>query len=130
MSASWVNQYSCPEWFLRDIKSNFVGSGIQTHPWSDTLPLVLFLHFNLQNSNKLKRRRTIYKMKLGWLIWTVDRQKYTQVRLKTGGGCRDVEFVGEADSDIVLDKAKQLFFPNGNSIRVPHCQVKIRQKIK
>ena len=65
----------------------------------------------MQYSKHAKRPKLNYKIKLGWLLKTED--KYNQVREKTGGGPRESEFPGDANYDFLLQKAKDLFFPNG-----------------
>ena len=51
------------------------------------------------------------KVKLGWLFWNCD--KYTQIRQKTGGGVHDIDVTPESTNKELLDKAKELFFPDG-----------------
>ncbi|XP_033746466.1 E3 ubiquitin-protein ligase RNF8-like [Pecten maximus] len=65
----------------------------------------------------MKRLRSSYTVNLGWLLKEFGSEKYTQMKIASGGGTRVVEFPGDADYETVVRKGKELFFPNGLSLK-------------
>lgn len=57
-----------------------------------------------------------YKINLGWRLWNVLDGKYAQVKLKTGGGSRELELPGETEYKSLLQTAKVLFFSNNGNL--------------
>ncbi|XP_069110255.1 uncharacterized protein [Argopecten irradians] len=55
------------------------------------------------------------KINIGWMAFHNNR--YTQVRAMSGGGTRTVDFPLTADYNSIMEKAKELFFPNAFSTK-------------
>jgi len=61
-----------------------------------------------------KKKKINTKVNLGWLCYENLTQRYAQVKLRTGGGTRTVEFPTTASYDEIIEKARELFFPACN----------------
>lgn len=68
----------------------------------------------LQQTRKVKNTRMI---EIGWLCMSKTEKRYKQVRARNGGGTRRVTIDKNSKCSEVLDMAKELFFPNGKSVR-------------
>lgn len=55
------------------------------------------------------------KVSLGWNHYSLDRERYVNVRLSNGGGSREVSLQSDATKEKVMNVAKNLFFPQGAS---------------
>ncbi|XP_048749259.1 uncharacterized protein LOC125661328 isoform X1 [Ostrea edulis] len=85
----------------------------------------LILHVLDFDVNKLSRLagwkpatrkvKTSMKISIGWLHFDIERNKYIQVKLKTGGGSRTVDMPVESSYKEMLEKAINIFFPAGKS---------------
>lgn len=54
-----------------------------------------------------------YKINIGWFVWNGAERKYVQVKLRTGGGSRELDIPGETNYTSLLEMGKDLFFPYG-----------------
>ncbi|CAH1106724.1 unnamed protein product [Psylliodes chrysocephalus] len=72
-----------------------------------------------------KREKNKRKIEVGWHNWNEGEHKYKQVRMNTGGGTRRILLPKMAKRDEILEKAKNLFFPNGKSSRGNLSEFKI-----
>lgn len=63
-----------------------------------------------------KKAKTSMKINIGWLHFDQSRNKYQQVKLKTGGGSRTVEMCISSSYKEILEKAIDIFFPAGKQI--------------
>lgn len=63
-----------------------------------------------------KKAKTSMKINIGWLRFDQSRNKYQQVKLKTGGGSRTVEMCISSSYKEILEKTIDIFFPAGKHI--------------
>lgn len=55
------------------------------------------------------------KLMIGWMNFSSKQQRFVTVRLSSGGGVRQLDVPGNATKSYLINKAKELFFPNGVS---------------
>lgn len=74
------------------------------------------------------QRKKQRKLFLGWLHRSHEQSRYKQVRMKDGGGVREITY--DDDEEITVDllkaKASQLFFPKGVSKYGSLSEMKLR----
>ncbi|KAJ8047916.1 hypothetical protein HOLleu_00033 [Holothuria leucospilota] len=68
------------------------------------------------NMNQNAARQT-RKIEIGWIDYNHSKKEYKQVRTKGGGGVRKVSVNKNAKNIDIIREAKNLFFPNGTSLR-------------
>ena len=51
----------------------------------------------------------------GWLHFSEDKGRYLAVRQSTGGGTRSISLPGTSGTSDIIDEARNLFFPQGES---------------
>ncbi|XP_052702860.1 uncharacterized protein LOC128179469 [Crassostrea angulata] len=94
-------------------------SSSSTSPWTNLLSLVDNIRKRKTSLNikkpATKKAKTSMKINIGWLHFDQSRNKYQQVKLKTGGGSRTVEMCISSSYKEILEKAIDIFFPAGMS---------------
>lgn len=68
-----------------------------------------------QQVRKVKKNTRI--IEIGWLYMSKTDKKYKQIRARNGGGTRRVTIDKNSKCLEVLELAKDLFFPNGESVK-------------
>lgn len=74
-----------------------------------------------EKKEKKKHRR----IQVGWLHYDEQRGRYVSMRLSKGGGSRDVDVPLNADVHQMIDIAKDLFFPDGNTTFGPLADMEV-----
>lgn len=70
-------------------------------------------------STKSKVKSTTARFQLGWQHFDEKRREYVQVRSNKGGGSLNVMMDRNSTYQCIIDKGKELFFPNGISLKGP-----------
>ena len=55
------------------------------------------------------------KFEMGWLHFSEEKGRYLAVRQSTGGGTRSISLPGTSKTSDIIDEARNLFFPQGES---------------
>ena len=55
------------------------------------------------------------KFEIGWLHFSEEKGRYLAVRQPTGGGTRSISLPGISSKSDIIDEARNLFFPQGES---------------
>ncbi|KAB0790677.1 hypothetical protein PPYR_12030 [Photinus pyralis] len=71
---------------------------------------------NLAQTPTLKHKRKATRVvQVGWMNFNEQNKKFQQVRLNKGGGTRSISVDRDCQVKMILEKAIEIFFPNGIS---------------
>lgn len=97
---------------------------MRQEPVADNSSVFVRLWERLANTRKpdkslpvLGHKRSTRALEVGWADFNFREKRYKQVRQRSGGGTRHVVMDSHSLMSDVIDKAKELFFPQGRSTR-------------
>ena len=74
-------------------------------------------------SKKKKKNEKSRRVQIGWLHYNCKDSRYVAVRTSKGGGTRRIDINASANKFEVIARAKQLFFPGGESSHGPASEM-------